>query len=334
LRIHPRAGRHFGQRRAQRRDVGGIGAAIHPHVDQRGHGQHLVVAGIRAQPGGQQLVHLSLGHQPRHHHAGAACKAPRGLRLRRALGARLDDLHRHPARKIDRRRIGNVAQRKPVAAATTVSATMMAITQGVGPESRACGTSTPPSPERRQRAPARQPRAARPPEAAARRRGRCGGSALPAMSSGFTARLPAPDRGAGIAQRAGGIVQVPPVEPHDQAAIHLLQQMQIVGGHHHRGAQPVQRLEQAQQLQRHFGVHIAGRLVGHQQFGAADHGAGNRHALLFPPERLAGAAPMRSARPTHSSMSATARAISPSGIPPTRSGSATLSKALICGTSR
>ena len=53
-----------------------------------------------------------------------------------------------------------------------------------------------------------------------------------------------------------------------------------------------------------------------------------------PPESVAGRACIRSASPTHSSMSATGRASSRSAIPATRSGSATLSKAERCGTSR
>ena len=51
--------------------------------------------------------------------------------------------------------------------------------------------------------------------------------------------------------------------------------------HHHGGAQPVERFEQADQLERHFRIDIARRFVCHEHVGAADHRAGDGDALLF-----------------------------------------------------
>ncbi len=69
--------------------------------------------------------------------------------------------------------------------------------------------------------------------------------------------------------------------------------------HHHRGAKPVERFEQADELERHFGIDVAGRLVRHQHVGPADDRPRDRHALLFPARQGCGAgiSAMRQADP-------------------------------------
>ena len=64
--------------------------------------------------------------------------------------------------------------------------------------------------------------------------------------------------------------------------------MDIVGGDHHGRAQPVKRLKQPQQLDRHIGIDVAGRLVGDQQLGPVDHCAGDGDALLLAARKLRG----------------------------------------------
>ena len=64
----------------------------------------------------------------------------------------------------------------------------------------------------------------------------------------------------------------------------------VVGCDHHRGAQPVQLLEQ---LHQPLGLHIvqvAGRFIGQQQARAADHRARDRHPLLLAAGQFAPAA--------------------------------------------
>ena len=84
-----------------------------------------------------------------------------------------------------------------------------------------------------------------------------------------------------VAQRAGRIGDLAAVEPEHLGALDAGEQMEIVGGDDHRGAELVQRIEQMEQPVRHFRIDIAGRLVGDQQFGPADHGAGDGDALLL-----------------------------------------------------
>ena len=55
----------------------------------------------------------------------------------------------------------------------------------------------------------------------------------------------------------------------------------IVGGDDHRRAETVQFDKQAQQAARHLGVNVAGGLVGEQQLGLGDDGAGDGGALLL-----------------------------------------------------
>ncbi len=55
---------------------------------------------------------------------------------------------------------------------------------------------------------------------------------------------------------------------------------------HHGGARAIECFKQAQQLDRHFRIEVAGRLVGNQQVGAADHRPGNRDALLLSARQL------------------------------------------------
>jgi len=57
--------------------------------------------------------------------------------------------------------------------------------------------------------------------------------------------------------------------------------MHVMCRHHHRGAEAIERFEQPQQLQRHFRIDIACRLVRHQHFGPGDHRAGDGATLLL-----------------------------------------------------
>ena len=84
-----------------------------------------------------------------------------------------------------------------------------------------------------------------------------------------------------MAERAGRIGDLAAVEPQHLGARHLGQQMEIVGGDDDRGAELVQRIEQIEQAPRHFRIDVAGRLVGDEQFGPADHRAGDGDALLL-----------------------------------------------------
>ena len=70
-------------------------------------------------------------------------------------------------------------------------------------------------------------------------------------------------------------------------------------GNHHGRAQPVERFEQAQQLDRHVRIDVAGRFVRHQQFRTANDCPGNGNALLFPTRKLrrAGMHPLGQADP-------------------------------------
>ena len=61
----------------------------------------------------------------------------------------------------------------------------------------------------------------------------------------------------------------------------LVHQPQVVGGDDDRGAGLVQFDEQPSRRRASDGIDVAGRLVGEQQFGAHDQGAGDRRALLL-----------------------------------------------------
>ncbi len=61
-----------------------------------------------------------------------------------------------------------------------------------------------------------------------------------------------------------------------------------MGGDQHRGAQPVQLGEKADQARPDLGVHIAGWFVGHQQVGPGDHGARDGDALLLAARKRVG----------------------------------------------
>ncbi len=54
-----------------------------------------------------------------------------------------------------------------------------------------------------------------------------------------------------------------------------------MGCNQHRGSQPVEFAEQADQALADFRIDISRRFVGYQQIGPADHGARNGDALLF-----------------------------------------------------
>ena len=64
--------------------------------------------------------------------------------------------------------------------------------------------------------------------------------------------------------------------------------MHIVGRDHHGGAQPVERFEQADELERHFGIDVSGRLVSHQHVGPSDYRASNRDTLLLAARKSGG----------------------------------------------
>ena len=59
------------------------------------------------------------------------------------------------------------------------------------------------------------------------------------------------------------------------------EQVKIVRRHHHRGAEPVERLEQVQQARGHVGVDIAGGLVRNQDLRTADYRPRDRDPLLL-----------------------------------------------------
>ncbi|KAG5735935.1 hypothetical protein E4T56_gene4899, partial [Termitomyces sp. T112] len=226
--------------------------------------------------GHEQLVQFLLRHHARGNHTRhGQQRLLRGLRLRGADGGlRLDDLHTDPARQIQRGGIGNIAQRKAGGRRNhrdrhhDGNHPWRRPGQARLRHQRALARAAKGAPARQLAlAPARKPV---PPGLWRRHIGRASGSWLPAPAAG------------GIAQRSGGVSHPPLVEPHDQAARHFLKQVQIVSRHHHRRTQPVERLEQAQQLDRHIRVHVAGRFVSHQQFRPPDHRAGDGDALLLP----------------------------------------------------
>ena len=88
----------------------------------------------------------------------------------------------------------------------------------------------------------------------------------------------------------------------------------------HRGAEPVERGEQAHQAVGHVGIDIAGRLVGDEQFGRLITARAIATRCCSPPESVGGRALARSASPTHASISRTGPSTSSSRAPATRSG--------------
>jgi hypothetical protein len=71
------------------------------------------------------------------------------------------------------------------------------------------------------------------------------------------------------------------VVEHEPRRIELIHQRMIVGRDDDRRAEPVELDEQAQQAIADDRIDIAGRLVGEQQFGTADHSAGDGRTLLL-----------------------------------------------------
>ena len=138
----------------------------------------------------------------------------------------------------------------------------------------------------------------------------------------------------GFLQRARGIDHRAVLEPDHLRARRGADQADVMGRDDHRGAEPVERGEQMQQALRHFGIDIAGRLVGDEQFGPADHRAGDRDALLLAARqrRRTGAGAVGEPDPgqhlAHRAFDLLSLA------PETRSGSATLSNADRCRISR
>ena len=59
-------------------------------------------------------------------------------------------------------------------------------------------------------------------------------------------------------------------------------QRNVVGGHDDRRAETIERRQQVQDAFRHFGIDVAGRLVGDQQLRPGDYGAGDSDTLLLP----------------------------------------------------
>ena len=95
-----------------------------------------------------------------------------------------------------------------------------------------------------------------------------------------------------------------------------LMQLEVVGRDDDGRAQPIERLEQVQQPLGHVGIDVAGRLVGDEDLGPADHRAGDRdRAAARRPTASAGARLPRSVSPTQASISRTGASISLSGTP-------------------
>jgi hypothetical protein len=74
---------------------------------------------------------------------------------------------------------------------------------------------------------------------------------------------------------------MPLVEPHDQRIRHFLKQLDVMRRDHHGRPQTIERFEQADELQRHFGIDVSGRLVRDEEIGATNHGPRDRNALLL-----------------------------------------------------
>jgi hypothetical protein len=72
-----------------------------------------------------------------------------------------------------------------------------------------------------------------------------------------------------------------PFRKNHAAGFHLVHQRQIVGGDDDGGAEAVQFEKEIEQAAGHRRIDIAGRLVGKQDFGAVDQGAGDGGALLL-----------------------------------------------------
>ena len=66
----------------------------------------------------------------------------------------------------------------------------------------------------------------------------------------------------------------------------LVNQLVLVGDHHHRDAHLVDGLEQLHDVHAHFGVQVAGRLVRNDELGAMHQRPGHRHALLLAAGKL------------------------------------------------
>ena len=73
----------------------------------------------------------------------------------------------------------------------------------------------------------------------------------------------------------------PAVEQDQPACIHLVHEPDVMGGDHHRCAEPVELEEQPQEPPRQRRVDIARGLVGEQHFRLGDQRPGDRRALLL-----------------------------------------------------
>ncbi len=71
------------------------------------------------------------------------------------------------------------------------------------------------------------------------------------------------------------------VVEHQARRVELVHQGIIMGGDDDRGAEPVQLDEETQQAVADRRIDVARRLVGEQQLGPRDHGAGDGRALLL-----------------------------------------------------
>ena len=87
---------------------------------------------------------------------------------------------------------------------------------------------------------------------------------------------------------ASGLVpdHAAPVQLDDPPA-HRVHDALVVGRHHHRGARPVDAVEQAHDAAV-GGVQVAGRLVGQEDQGPVDEGPGDGHPLLLAAGELVG----------------------------------------------
>src|SRR6185312_231728 len=112
---------------------------------------------------------------------------------------------------------------------------------------------------------------------------------MSAMSQGR--KRPEPSRLSGMLKpRRRMLRDLPFARAHDREHTIFEMQARMAETRHQRlvmrsnddgGAQLVHLLEKAQQAERHLIVDIAGGLVGEQQAGSADHGAGDGDTLLL-----------------------------------------------------
>ena len=121
----------------------------------------------------------------------------------------------------------------------------------------------------------------------------------------------------------------------DHAALHLVDDARVVGGHQHGGAVGVDRRQQRHDAGAGRRVEVSGRLVGQQDGRLVDdRRARSRRAAARHRRARAGSAPACRRGPTILSTSGTASWMKPLLLPITCSVKATLSNTVFCGSSR